>query len=85
MSARAGSSPAPLHPRRQLVNVLGPARFNTVIGLVFLIIVLASPNGLMGLAQDAWDRLRRRGAGPGRPPPGSGAGLAEQPARGAVN
>jgi branched-chain amino acid transport system permease protein len=66
-------------------NVLGPARFNTVIGLVFLIIVLASPNGLMGLGQNAWDRLRRRGAGTGRPPPGTGAGLAEQPARGAVN
>src|ERR687895_908410 len=65
-------------------NVLGPARFNTVIGAVFLTIVLASPNGLMGLGQNAWDRLRRRGAGTGRPPPGTGAGLAEQPARGAV-
>jgi branched-chain amino acid transport system permease protein len=66
-------------------NVLGPARFNTVIGAVFLTIVLLSPNGLMGLWQDTWDRWRRRGAGTGRPPPGTGTGLAEQPARGAVN
>jgi branched-chain amino acid transport system permease protein len=40
-------------------NVLGPARFNTLIGLVFLVIVLLSPGGLMGLWEDARDRLRR--------------------------
>ena len=41
-------------------NVLGPARFNTIIGLVFLVIVLASPSGLLGLWEQAGDRLRRR-------------------------
>jgi branched-chain amino acid transport system permease protein len=42
-------------------NVLGPERFNTIIGVVFLVIVLASPGGLMGLWEQARDRLRRRG------------------------
>jgi branched-chain amino acid transport system permease protein len=47
-------------------NVLGPERFNTIIGVVFLVIVLLSPGGLVGL----WERgreliARRRG-----PPPG---------------
>ena len=47
-------------------NVLGPERFNTIIGVVFLVIVLLSPGGLVGL----WERgreliTRRRG-----PPPG---------------
>ena len=46
-------------------NVLGPARFNTIIGLVFLIIVLISPGGLVGIWEDVRDRLggRRRGGG----------------------
>jgi branched-chain amino acid transport system permease protein len=44
-------------------NVLGPARFNTVIGIVFLIIVLASPGGLVGLWEQGRDRFRRRGGG----------------------
>jgi branched-chain amino acid transport system permease protein len=47
-------------------NVLGPERFNTILGVVFLVIVLLSPGGLVGL----WERgrdlaTRRRG-----PPPG---------------
>jgi branched-chain amino acid transport system permease protein len=48
-------------------DVLGPARFNTIIGLVFLIIVLVSPGGLVGLWEKGRDRLRRRGptVGPG--------------------
>ncbi len=52
-------------------NVLGPTRFNTLIGIVFLIIVLASPGGLVGLWESARDRLdtRRRG-----PPGGVAAG-----------
>lgn len=51
-------------------NVLGPARFNTLIGVVFLIIVLASPGGLMGLYEQARDRLRRgRGVDGGSAPP----------------
>ena len=46
--------------------MLGPERFNTIIGVVFLVIVLLSPGGLVGL----WERgreliTRRRG-----PPPG---------------
>jgi branched-chain amino acid transport system permease protein len=38
--------------------------FNTVIGFVFLAIVLVSPDGLMGIWERAWDAARRRG----RPP-----------------
>ena len=33
--------------------------FNTIIGLIFLVIVLVSPDGLMGV----WDRLWGLGAG----------------------
>jgi branched-chain amino acid transport system permease protein len=46
-------------------NVLGPARFNTLIGVIFLIIVLLSPSGLIGIWDDVRDRLgrRRRGGG----------------------
>jgi branched-chain amino acid transport system permease protein len=49
-------------------DVLGPERFNTILGVVFLVIVLLSPGGLVGL----WERVRelfatrRRG-----PPPGA--------------
>jgi branched-chain amino acid transport system permease protein len=35
-------------------SVLGPARFNTLIGVLFLIIVLVSPGGIVGI----WDRVR---------------------------
>ncbi len=45
-------------------EVLGPARFNTIIGLVFLIIVLVSPGGLVGLWEKGRDRMRRRRRGP---------------------
>ena len=46
-------------------NVLGPERFNTILGLVFLVIVLVSPGGLVGL----WDTVKERlGAGRRRPP-----------------
>jgi branched-chain amino acid transport system permease protein len=48
-------------------DVLGPERFNTIIGVVFLVIVLASPGGLVGLWEQGRDRLRRRGGG-GRAP-----------------
>ena len=50
----------------EIGNVLGPERFNTIIGVVFLIIVLLSPGGLMGLWEEGRDRLRRR-RGPGAP------------------
>ena len=37
-------------------QVLGPARFNTIIGLVFLVIVLLSPGGIVGLWEQGRDR-----------------------------
>jgi branched-chain amino acid transport system permease protein len=48
------------------VPVLGGS-FNTIIGLIFLVIVIVSPDGLMGV----WDRLTRRGrrGGEDEPPP----------------
>ena len=48
-------------------NVLGPERFNTLLGIIFLIIVLASPGGLVGLWESGVDRLRRRDQGGGAP------------------
>jgi len=53
-------------------SVLGPERFNTLIGIVFLVIVLVSPGGLVGI----WDRGKERliGAlGGGRPRAGPAA------------
>lgn len=45
---------------------LGPERFNTLIGIIFLVIVLVSPGGLVGL----WERAKgRMGPSGGRPPP----------------
>ncbi len=38
--------------------------FNTVIGFIFLAIVIVSPDGLMGLWDRVWDVLRRRGGPP---------------------
>jgi branched-chain amino acid transport system permease protein len=35
-----------------------PERFNTVVGVVVLLIVVASPNGLMGMITDGASRLR---------------------------
>jgi branched-chain amino acid transport system permease protein len=48
-------------------DVLGPERFNTILGFVFLVIVLLSPGGLVGLWERGRELLgtRRRG-----PPPG---------------
>jgi len=46
-------------------NVLGPARFNTLIGVLFLIIVLVSPGGLIGI----WDQLKTKFKTPRRPAP----------------
>jgi branched-chain amino acid transport system permease protein len=39
------------------INLINPERFNTVIGLVFLAVILFSPDGLLGL----WDRLKQAG------------------------
>lgn len=44
------------------IDLIDPERFNTVIGLAFLLIVLFSPDGLLGL----WARLRRAAAAAGR-------------------
>jgi branched-chain amino acid transport system permease protein len=66
-------------------NVLGPERFNTLIGIVFLIIVLASPGGLVGLWESATGRLRRRRQGGGGTPRStSTAGPEGDPAAGTV-
>jgi branched-chain amino acid transport system permease protein len=52
----------------EIGNVLGPERFNTIIGIVFLIIVLLSPGGLVGLWEQVSNRFKR-----GRPTAGTGA------------
>jgi len=43
----------------EIGNVLGPDRFNTIIGIVFLVIVLLSPGGLVGLWERLSDRFKR--------------------------
>jgi branched-chain amino acid transport system permease protein len=48
-------------------NVLGPERFNTIIGVVFLVIVLLSPGGLVGLWERARELLTRRRGPPPAP------------------
>jgi branched-chain amino acid transport system permease protein len=65
-------------------NVLGPARFNTIIGLVFLIIVLLSPGGLIGLWEQGRERFRRRGGGEAQPRGTVGPGPEGAPAAGTV-
>jgi branched-chain amino acid transport system permease protein len=51
-------------------NVLGPARFNTLIGVLFLVIVLASPGGIIGISERVAAKLRRpRRHGNPRPAP----------------
>ena len=51
-------------------EILGPERFNTLIGIIFLVIVLISPGGLVGIWEKAKERMgpssggRRSGAGP---------------------
>jgi branched-chain amino acid transport system permease protein len=66
-------------------NVLGPARFNTIIGLVFLIIVLLSPGGLVGIWEGARERLGGRRGGGGTPTTTTTAGPTAGPAPGTVN
>lgn len=41
-------------------------RFNTLIGLFFVVVVLVAPNGLVGLADRIWGSVGRRRAGPPR-------------------
>jgi branched-chain amino acid transport system permease protein len=69
----------------QVGNVLGPARFNTIIGLVFLVIVLLSPGGLVGIWENARDRLGGRRRGGGTPTTTAPGGPATGPAPGTVN
>jgi branched-chain amino acid transport system permease protein len=65
-------------------NILGPARFNTLLGLVFLIIVLISPGGLFGIGERISERLRR-GRGGGTPNTTTSAAPDGGPAPGTVN
>jgi branched-chain amino acid transport system permease protein len=65
-------------------TVLGPARFNTIIGLVFLIIVLLSPGGLMGIWEKGRERLQRPRGGGGTPRTTTPAGPETGPATGTV-
>jgi branched-chain amino acid transport system permease protein len=54
--------------------ILGPDRFNTLIGLIFLIIVLVSPGGLVGAWEQARDWIRARlGGQPERAAPQAAA------------
>ena len=43
--------------------------FNTIIGLIFLAIVIVSPDGLMGLWDRLWRSFGRRGGGTAEPVP----------------
>jgi branched-chain amino acid transport system permease protein len=43
------------------IDLISPERFNTFIGLIFLAIVLVSPDGLLGLWRMASDRLKAAG------------------------
>jgi branched-chain amino acid transport system permease protein len=65
-------------------NVLGPERFNTLLGLVFLVIVLLSPGGLMGLWERGRDEVGRRRGGGGASPSTMAAGPRGGPAAGTV-
>ena len=65
-------------------NILGPERFNTLIGIVFLVIILVSPGGIVGLWEQGRDRLRGDGGG-GTDPSTVGPGASEgAPAAGTV-
>jgi len=54
---------------------LGPGQFDTIIGLIFLLIVLLSPDGLIGIGQRLW---RSSGLQGRTVPPPSSAGPEEQ-------
>ena len=45
----------------EIGNVLGAERFNTIIGIVFLVIVLLSPGGLVGLWEKGSERVEAEG------------------------
>jgi branched-chain amino acid transport system permease protein len=50
---------------------LGPGQFDTIIGLVFLLIVLLSPDGLIGIGQRLWRSATVMWGGAARPAAGS--------------
>ena len=56
----------------QTIGFIGP-RFSSVIGIIFLVVVLVSPTGLMGLWDRAIETLRRREPGSGGTTPVSSA------------
>ena len=61
----------------EIGTVLGPDRFNTLLGLIFLAIVLVSPGGLVGAWERARDWIRaRRGGQP--PEKGEAAGTSKE-------
>ena len=60
----------------EIGNVLGPERFNTILGIVFLVIVLLSPGGLVGLWESARERLDAQATGHRRGAAGPTAGAA---------
>ncbi|HVM83222.1 MAG TPA: branched-chain amino acid ABC transporter permease, partial [Candidatus Binatia bacterium] len=43
------------------IDLISPERFNTLIGLIFLVIVLVSPDGLLGLWRLVSDRMKAGG------------------------
>ncbi len=53
------------------IDLVGAQRFNTLIGLFFLVIVFVSPDGILGL----WDRFRPRTSRDGWNSGSQGAGL----------
>jgi len=57
---------------------LGADRFNTLLGLIFLAIVLISPGGLVGAWEQARDRIRAAIRGR-RAPPSGPAGDPQEP------
>ena len=54
----------------QTIGGIG-SRFSTAIGVIFLVVVLVSPEGLMGLWERALGTLRRREPGSGGTTPAS--------------
>jgi branched-chain amino acid transport system permease protein len=68
----------------EIGNVLAPERFNTLLGVIFLIIVLVSPGGLVGAWESGVDRLRRRSEGGGAPPTTTTSGPEGGPATNTV-
>jgi branched-chain amino acid transport system permease protein len=43
------------------IDLISPERFNTLIGMIFLVIVLVSPDGLLGLWRLVSDRMKAGG------------------------